>query len=215
MNNKLGNNPVSSSSTVGRSTSLSLPRSGKKEFLAMDPQPIHPSYTVGDHEAFMGYAAKQAQKSPPAPNKFCVGAVLVDADKGKVLSTGYSLEYPRDYKGDPGTTHAEQCCFIKIADKYNLPEERIGEVLPSNTVLYTTMEPCNERLSGNMTCATRILRLNGAIKTVYVGIKEPGTFITHNDGQERLEAHGVKVVYPVEHMRDMLTKISMAGHADP
>lgn len=74
------------------------------------------------------------------------------------------------------------------------------------------MEPCDERLSGNMTCVTRILRLNGAIKTVYVGIKEPGTFIEHNDGQERLEANGVKVEFPVEHLRDRITKISLAGH---
>ncbi|KAJ6142242.1 hypothetical protein N7497_011341 [Penicillium chrysogenum] len=171
-----------------------------------------PTFAVGDHEAFMEFALIQAKKSPPAANKFCVGAVLVDAANGKVLSTGYSLEYPRDYKGDPGTTHAEQCCFIKIADEHNLPEERIHEVLPANTVLYTTMEPCNERLSGNMTCATRILRLRSAIRTVYVGIKEPGTFIAHNDGQQRLEANGVKVVFPVEHWRDRITKVSMTGH---
>lgn len=173
----------------------------------------NPIFAVGDHEAFMDFALIQAQKSPPGENKFCVGAVLVDADNGKVLSTGYSLEYPRDYKGDPGTTHAEQCCFIKIADEHNLPEECIHEVLPVNTALYTTMEPCNERLSGNMTCTTRILRLKNAIKNVYVGIKEPGTFIAHNDGQERLEASGVKVVHPVEHhWRDKITKISMNGH---
>lgn len=182
----------------------------------MDPsQPSlsYPTFAPGDHEGFMEFAIVQAQKSPPAANKFCVGAVLVDADKGEVLSTGYSLEYPRDYKGDLGTTHAEQCCFIKIADEHNLPEERIHEVLPANTVLYTTMEPCNERLSGNMTCVTRILRLRGAIKTVYVGIKEPGTFIANNDGQERLEAGGVKVVFPaVEKLQGKITEVSLAGH---
>ncbi|KAK3316083.1 cytidine deaminase-like protein, partial [Apodospora peruviana] len=172
-----------------------------------------PTFSPGDHEAFMEYALEQAQKSPPATNKFCVGACLVNGDKGEVLSTGYSLEFPRDYyRGDPGTTHAEQWCFIKMAAKHDLPEQRIGEVLPPNTVLYTTMEPCNARLSGNMTCVTRILRLDGAIKTVYVGIKEPGTFIEHNDGQERLEANGVKVEFPVEHLRDKITKISLAGH---
>ncbi|KAI0966986.1 cytidine deaminase-like protein [Xylaria arbuscula] len=178
----------------------------------MDSRPNYPTFEVEDHEAFMEFALLQAQKSPPAANKFCVGAVLVDADKGEVLSTGYSLEYPRDYKGGPGTTHAEQCCFIKIADQHNLPEERICEVLPANTVLYTTMEPCKERLSGNMTCATRILRLKDAIKTVYVGIREPGTFIANNDGQERLEASGVKAVYPVEHLHEKITEISLAGH---
>jgi len=181
----------------------------------MDSQPIHATFVVGDHEAFMEHAIEQARKSPSAPNKFCVGAALVDADKGEVLSTGYSLEYPRDYKGDPGTTHAEQCCFIKIADKHNLPEEQIGEVLPPNTVLYTTMEPCNERLSGNMTCVTRILRLNGAIKVVYVGIREPGTFIERNDGQRRLEDASVKVEFPVEHLHDKIMEVSMMGHQKP
>lgn len=137
---------------------------------------VYPTFEVGDHVAFMEFALIHAKKSRPAANKFCVGAVLVDATKGRVISTGYSLEYPQDYKGDPGTTHAEQCCFIKIADEHNLPEERIHEVLPTDTSLYTTMEPCNERLSGNMTCVTRILRLKSAIKTVYVGIREPGAF---------------------------------------
>ncbi|KAM5523645.1 hypothetical protein FOXYSP1_13988 [Fusarium oxysporum f. sp. phaseoli] len=168
---------------------------------------VYPKFEVGDHVALMEFALTQAKKSPPAANKFCVGAVLVDAAKGRVISTGYSLEYPRDYKGDPGTTHAEQCCFIKIADEHNLPEGRIHEVLPTDTSLYTTMEPCNERLSGNMTCVTRILRLKSAIKTVYVGIREPGTFIANNDGQQRLEANGVKVV-PVGHVGGYGCKIT-------
>ena len=63
----------------------------------------------------MGYALEMARLSPPASNKFCVGAVLVDVDNNEVLLTGYSLELPRDFMGDPGTTHVEQCCFIKIA----------------------------------------------------------------------------------------------------
>ncbi|KAF5675476.1 hypothetical protein FCIRC_7460 [Fusarium circinatum] len=173
---------------------------------------VYPTFEVGDHEAFMEFALTQAKKSPPGANKFCVGAVLANAATGRVISTGFSLEYPRDYKGDPGTTHAEQCCFIKIAEEHNLPEERIYEVFPTDTALYTTMEPCNERLSGNMTCVTRILRLKSVIKTVYVGIREPGTFIANNEGQQKLEANGIKAVYPVEHWRDRIIEISMAGH---
>ncbi|KAL8347464.1 hypothetical protein RB601_003102 [Gaeumannomyces tritici] len=170
----------------------------------------------GGHRAFMERAIEVAKLSPPGANKFCVGAVLVDTDKNEELSTGYSLEYPRDYKGDPGTTHAEQCCFIKIADKHGLPEERIHEVLPPNTALYTTMEPCNDRLSGNMTCATRILRLKSAVKTVYVGIREPSTFIANNDGQQRLESEGVKVFSPAfPDMVEEITRVSLAGHPDP
>ena len=177
----------------------------------MATEPAHPAIVAGDHKGFMGYAIEKARLSPPASTNFCVGAVLVDADKNEILSTGYSLELPRDSLGDPGSTHAEQCCFIKIAQNHNLPEERIGEVLPKNTVLYTTMEPCSKRLSGNRTCVERILRLNGAIKVVYVGIKEPEVFIGHNDGRKRLEDAGVPVEV-VEGMEDQIMKVSMAGH---
>ena len=97
----------------------------------------------------------------------------MDADKNEVLSTGWSLELPDNNPADPGKTHAEQCCFIKISQKYNLAEARLGEVLPKNTVLYTTMEPCNKRLSGNKPCVDRILGLKGSIKAVYIGIKKP------------------------------------------
>ena len=159
----------------------------------------------------MTYALERARLSPPASTKFCVGAVLVDADKNEILSTGYSLELPRDSHGEPGSTHAEQCCFIKVAQKHGIPEERIREVLPGNTVLYTTMEPCNKRLSGNRTCVERILRLNGAIKVVYVGIKEPEVFVGENVGRKRLEDAGV-VVTVVEEMQDQILKVSTAGH---
>lgn len=159
----------------------------------------------------MEYAIEQARLSPPAPTKFCVGAVLVNVDKNEILSTGYSMELPGDRPGDPGNTHAEQCCLIKVAEKHNISEERLAEVLPQNTVLYTTMEPCNERLSGNRTCVDRILGLGGAIKVVYVGIKEPEVFIGQNEGRKRLEDAGIPVVF-VEGMQDRILKISTAGH---
>ncbi|OOF92854.1 hypothetical protein ASPCADRAFT_408317 [Aspergillus carbonarius ITEM 5010] len=148
---------------------------------------------------------------PPAPTKFCVGAVLVDADRSEILSKGYSMELPGDRPGDPGNTHAEHCCFIKIADKYHVPEDRIGEMLPPKTVLYTTMEPCNKRLSGSRTCVQRILALGGAIKVVYVGIREPEKFIGQNTGRKRLEDAGVVVEF-VEGMEDEILKASTAGH---
>lgn len=173
--------------------------------------PLRSNIAAGDHKAYMEYALEQARLSPPAPTKFCVGAVLVDADENEVLSTGYSMELPGDRPGDPGNTHAEQCCLIKIAEKYHLPEERIGEVLPKNTVLYTTMEPCSKRLSGNRTCVERILKLSGAIKVVYVGIKEPEIFIGENTGRKRLEDAGVMVRF-VEGMDDRILEVSTTGH---
>src|SRR4051812_11593611 len=67
------------------------------------PQPsIHPS----DHATYMRLALDQAHESPPKPSNFRVGALLVDADTGAILSRGYTLELP-------GNTHAEQCCLIK------------------------------------------------------------------------------------------------------
>lgn len=154
----------------------------------------------------MEYALEQAQKSPPRPTKFRVGAVLLDAGSNTIIATGYSLELP-------GNTHAEQTCFMKVSEKYNLPEEKIGESLPENTVLYTTMEPCNKRLSGNTTCVERILRLGNAIKAVYVGIKEPEIFVGENLGRARLEDAGIKVGHvKVEGMEKRILEIATAGH---
>lgn len=163
-----------------------------------------PTIAAGDHKGYMEYALERARLSPPSPTKFCVGAVLVDAEKNEVLSTGYSMELP-------GNTHAEQCCFIKVAQKHDLPEARIGEVLPKHTVLYTTMEPCNKRLSGNRTCVESILGLNGVVKVVYVGIKEPEKFIGENVGRKRLEDAGVVVTF-VGGMQDRISEVSTAGH---
>ncbi len=174
----------------------------------------HPAIAAGDHRAYLRYAVEQARLSPPSPSKFCVGAVLVDADRNKILSTGYSEELPRDRPGDLGSTHAEHCCFIKIADSHGVHDFDIAKVLPPNTVLYTTMEPCNERLSGNRTCVERILSLGGAIKVVYVGIREPGTFIKLNEGIKRLEGAGIKVVVLDEdtELRQLILDTTFAGH---
>ena len=170
-----------------------------------------PTIAAQDHQAFMEYALKIARHSPPGPDKFCVGAALVDEDSGKILSDGYSLELPGDRPGDPGKTHAEQCCFIKISEQHGIDEARIGEVLPPNTVLYTTIEPCNSRLSGNKPCVDRSIGLKGAVKTVYVGIQEPDTFITANSDRQRLEDAGINMVF-VEGMQDQILKVAMAGH---
>jgi pyrimidine deaminase RibD-like protein len=73
------------------------------------------------------------------------------------------------------------------------------------------MEPCNERLSGNRTCVDRILSLKSAVRVVYVGIKEPETFIGQNLGRKKLEDGGV-IVEHVEGMEQQILEVSMAGH---
>ena len=172
----------------------------------MDSESARPTIAAGDHKGYMKYALEQARCSPPLPTNFCVGAVLVDADRNEVLSTGYTLELP-------GNTHAEQCCFIKVAQAHHIPEERLSEVLPRNTLLYTTMEPCNKRLSGNKTCVERILELKGAVKIVYVGVKEPEKFVGQNQGRKRLEDAGI-VVTAVEGLEDQILEVSTAGHGN-
>ena len=170
----------------------------------MESEAAHPTIAAGDHKSYMKYALEQARRSPPSPTNFCVGAVLVDPDTNEILSTGYTLELP-------GNTHAEQCCFMKVAQAHHVPEERLGEVLPKNTILYTTMEPCNKRLSGNKTCVERILGLKAAVNTVYVGLKEPEKFVGQNEGRKKLEDAGVGVEV-VEGLEHQILEVATAGH---
>lgn len=162
---------------------------------------------ANDHRAYMEYALAQARKSPPKPTNYCVGAVLVDASASTILADGYTLELE-------GNTHAEQCCFMKLAAKYNVTnEEKLKDVVPpdSNWILYTTMEPCSKRLSGNVPCAERILRLAGVIKTVYVGVMEPKKFVEENTGRSALEEAGVQFVH-VGGLEDEILAVAKAGH---
>jgi pyrimidine deaminase RibD-like protein len=165
------------------------------------------SLKADDHMGYMGYALGLARKSPPKPTNYRVGALLVDPKTNVVLATGYTLEYE-------GNTHAEQSCFIKLAQEHNVPQERLGDVLPEGTVLYTTVEPCFRRLSGNTPCVQRILRLGKAIKTVYVGVKEPEKFVGENTGRKQLEDAGINVVL-VEGMETDILDVATAGHLDP
>jgi pyrimidine deaminase RibD-like protein len=167
---------------------------------------VHPPISPGDHKAYMQYALQLAKRSPPKSTNFRVGALIVDADKNEVLASGYTLELE-------GNTHAEQCCLIKLSNRYNLPEEHLGGVLPENTVFYTTVEPCAKRLSGNKTCVERILRLGKGIKTVYVGLKEPEKFVGENLGRLQLEYAGISVVL-VEGFEKRILEVATAGHKE-
>lgn len=153
----------------------------------------------------MRLALAQARLSPPMSTKYSVGALLVDSDGNEILSTGYSLELP--------AMHAEQCCLAKIAAAHDVPEERVAEVLPPRTVLYTTMEPCSERLSGRRACADRILALKGAVGIVYVGIAEPDVFVARCTGMRMLREGGVEVVVVEgDGLEEEIRGVAVAGH---
>ena len=158
---------------------------------------------VDDHKSWMRHALSLAEQSPAKPSNYRVGAVLIDAESHEVLATGYSLELP-------GNTHAEQCCFMKMAEEHGIPEEKLKEVAPANMILYTTMEPCSKRLSGNTPCVERILRLAGSIRTVYVGVFEPEKFVT-NTGKKTLEDAGVAFVH-ISGFEEEILSVATAGH---
>jgi pyrimidine deaminase RibD-like protein len=156
------------------------------------------------HFEYLRQALDLARKSPPKTTNYRVGALLIDSKTDTILATGYTLECE-------GNTHAEQSCLIKIAEEYGTPEERLAEILPESTVLYTTVEPCFKRLSGNMPCVERILRLRNNIKTVYVGVIEPEKFVGQNSGIKQLEEAGIEVIL-VKGMEDEILKVATAGH---
>lgn len=78
-------------------------------------------------------------------------------------------------------------------------------------MLYTTMEPCSERLSGNLPCVDRILATGGRIKTVYVGVQEPERFIKDNVGRRKLGEAGVRYVV-VEGLKEEILEEAVRGH---
>ena len=165
----------------------------------------------------MRLALSYASQSPPRPTNFRVGAVLVDADSKTVLSTGYTLELP-------GNTHAEQCCLSKYAALHGVAEENVAAVLPAHTVLFSTMEPCAKRLSGNASCVTKILGIRrgtgggeekkgeeGGIGCVYYGVKEPDTFVGDSAGTTQLEREGIECVY-VPGLEEHILRVATTGH---
>ncbi|KAJ2103595.1 hypothetical protein GGI09_000582 [Coemansia sp. S100] len=128
----------------------------------------------------MRRAIEEGKKCTSVDTAYNVGAVIASGDKQKIISTGYSRQYP-------GNTHAEECALLAITNK----EEKV----PKTSVMYTTMEPCSKRLSGNTPCVDRIIE--SGIRLVYVGVREPPNFVQCT-GVEELTKKGVKVVHIAE-----------------
>lgn len=167
-------------------------------------------FSANDHKHYMQLALLEARKSPPRTSNFRVGAViLLPPHPAPVMITGYTLECE-------GNTHAEQSCFIKLAQHYGCAEDELGERLPANCILYTTMEPCVRRSVGNVACVDRILALkrgNGeqSLRTVVCGVHEPETFVGVNEGKKKLRDAGVEVLY-VDGLEEEILAVATAGH---
>lgn len=186
----------------------------------------HGTVPISTHLHYLSQCLELAAQSPPKPTNFRVGAILLlrlypTSDtaelKETILSTGYTLELR-------GNTHAEQCCFAKLASHHGVAEEDLGEILEkkrgaqdseAQIELYVTMEPCAKRLSGNKPCVDRIIetRKDGknGIDRVYFGVKEPGTFVGQSQGCKKLDEAGVQWNL-IEGMENQILEIAMAGH---
>lgn len=187
-----------------------------------------------EHNFYMQLALDEAAKCIPTPSAFCVGAVIVSnrilentnkdnaesssgsdglthpeqALQARVLSTGYSREME-------GNTHAEQCAIDKLlllsSTSTNNSEQSNPYSLLSNTSIYTTMEPCSIRLSGNLPCTDRILQSGaGGITRVYLGVMEPDDFV-RCEGVDKLRVNRVQVV-EVKGWRERCLAMAKRGH---
>jgi tRNA pseudouridine synthase 8/2,5-diamino-6-(5-phospho-D-ribitylamino)-pyrimidin-4(3H)-one deaminase len=157
--------------------------------------PANPAeWPIEVHRNYLEQALEHAKNCPPTTTAFSVGALLV-SPTGTVLSTGYSRELP-------GNTHAEQCALEKL----------LPETPPKGSVLYTTMEPCSKRLSGNKTCLARILEQeNRGISLVVVGVKEPTTFVAVNVAEKELSESGVGYLH-VPGLEKEILEVAKQGH---
>lgn len=157
-----------------------------------------PDWALEPHRKYMELAIKEADKCGPTKTAFSVGAVLVNGTE--VLELGYSRELP-------GNTHAEQCALEKYFTKTGKRE------VPAGTIIYTTMEPCSFRLSGNEPCVQRIMSLQGNIQTVFVGVLEPDTFVKNNTSLSLLENANINYIQIPGYEKEC-TIIAFKGHEE-
>ncbi|KAI8867511.1 hypothetical protein GQ42DRAFT_55112 [Ramicandelaber brevisporus] len=199
-----------------------LPQQQERKLL-MNGIPVTPQSSASSMDSTTAAAAAAAAAA---------ATDAVDLWDSYVLSTGYSRELE-------GNTHAEQCALEKLnnygSDHYHFQigggdataagweadDDETGVGLQSEPVrctLYTTMEPCSLRLSGNRPCchrihewvgrhpvatasppvatatSSRVASLRPAIITrVVVGIREPPDFVQNCTGVEFLLQSGIQV----------------------
>lgn len=128
------------------------------------------------HLSNMIKALKLASQCDATNAAFSVGCVITISSTGQVISSGYSRQLP-------GNTHAEEVALSDIGTSSKAASTRTYLQLD----LYTTMEPCSERLSGKAPCVQRILDFNEAkhtydnsvlrIHRIFQGVQEPDDFV--------------------------------------
>lgn len=143
-------------------------------------------------------ALAQAAQCIPSVTAFCVGCVIVSPNRpAEIMATGYSRELS-------GNTHAEANAIDKLlaASPKSAPELLLG------ADLYTTLEPCSVRTSGNIPCVKRII--DHGIARVFMGVEEPKDFV-ECEGVRQLRAAGIQV-WVVEGVAQACLEAARRGH---
>lgn len=137
--------------------------------------------------ARMHLSCAEAFKCERAEKAYNVGSIIVREEDQTILARGFSREMP-------GNTHAEETAFMKIGGFAEKAEDidDIAKGGAKNTTIYTTMEPCSVRLSGNRPCTSRCI--SAGVKRVVVGVREPSKFVECTGTRELREA-GIRVDY--------------------
>ena len=123
----------------------------------------------------MRLAVSLAWRCPPSDAAFSVGAVIVDAE-GAELSRGFSRE-----GGDP-VVHAEEAALAKLSP---------GEARLAGATVYSTLEPCSQRMSRPLTCTELIIA--AGLRRVVIAWREPALFVADAQGYELLSCAGLTV----------------------
>lgn len=134
------------------------------------------TYGAAADRAWMARAIELSKRCPPAVDRFNVGAVLVDS-AGQEISTGFSRE-----GGDPHV-HAEESALAKLPP---------GDARLRTATLYSTLEPCSERSSHPVPCASLVIA--AGIPRVVIAWREPALLVADCQGVEQMAAAGVEVV---------------------
>ena len=129
---------------------------------------------IDDHR-WMTRAIELAHRCPPATGAYSVGAVIV-GENGEEIAFGFSREVD-------DTVHAEESALAKVAPD----DPRLA-----TATIYSTLEPCSQRMSWPRTCTQLILEAK--IPRVVIAWREPSLFVADCQGYELLGAAGVTVV---------------------
>ncbi|SCV68949.1 BQ2448_1969 [Microbotryum intermedium] len=150
----------------------------------------------------MRLALDEANKCEPTSTAFCVGCLITAPTSDGSYST-IAMGYSRELEGN---THAEQNTLTKLASSsYDSTD------LPPSTRLYTTMEPCSLRLSGNLPCVDRILQTS--IRQVYVAVLEPDDFVQDVQGVQKLLNAGREVIVVEDPgLKEECLRVARRGH---